>query len=144
MRVHIGERVYWGAPEVIYLEGSVKALNVQAATARVRIERATQNAAHLIGLVLVFACDGLMLLRGESPPDLVDQQAPARQSTQPMSDDEKIHGAAAALVYQKYGSNLSEEQRRDAVTQVITFLESDPALRTRIILSMDLIQTRES
>ena len=59
MILHTGERVYWGAPEVIYLEGTVLRLDETAQTVVVRIDRATPNSAHLIGEDVPFAADGL-------------------------------------------------------------------------------------
>lgn len=144
MHVCIGERVYWGAPEVIYLEGKVTALNEQTQAVRMRIERATPNSAHLVGSELVFASDGIMPVRGGSPPGLADRRETARRTVKPMSDEEKVRSAAAALVYQRYGNDLATEQRADLIEQVVGILNSDTALRARIIASMDLMLARES
>ena len=45
MILHLGERVYWGAPEVIYLEGTISKLDKAAQTAIVHIDRATPHSA---------------------------------------------------------------------------------------------------
>ena len=74
MILHTGERVYWGAPEVIYLEGTVIRLDETAQTVVVHIDRATPNSAHLIGEDLPFAADGLAPLQGESPAGITSER----------------------------------------------------------------------
>ncbi|GCE19689.1 hypothetical protein [Dictyobacter kobayashii] len=68
MILHVGERVFWGAPEVIYLEGTVVSLKPAEQTAVVHIERATPYSAHLINSDVPFAANGLVPLKGESLP----------------------------------------------------------------------------
>lgn len=68
MILHLGERVFWGAPEVIYLEGTINKLDEATQTVVVRIDRATPHSAHLIGTDIAFAANGLApLKRGDSP-----------------------------------------------------------------------------
>ncbi len=70
MILHLGERVYWGAPGVIYLEGIIIRLDEESQAVLVHIDRATPNSAHLIDTDVSFAADGLALLQGESPERL--------------------------------------------------------------------------
>ena len=60
-----------------------------------------------------------------------------------MSDDEKIQSAAAVAVHQQYGYALPTEQEQALIEQVTQTLNSDAAMRTRIIASMDEILNRE-
>ncbi|HEY6541744.1 MAG TPA: hypothetical protein VIZ18_12435 [Ktedonobacteraceae bacterium] len=143
MILHNGERVYWGAPEVIYLEGTIVRLDEAAQTVTVRIERATPNSAHLIGEDVPFAADGLTPLQGESPAGITSERAAQSSTAQPMSDEEKLHSAAAVAVYQKYGATISSEQREAMIAQVAQIIASDAAMRARIIESMDQILRRE-
>jgi hypothetical protein len=143
MMLQQGERVYWGAPEVIYLEGVITGLDEVAQTARVRVDRATPNASHLIGEEVPFAADGLAELRGESPAGTTPERNTAYTVDQQMSDEEKIRGAAAAAVHQKYGTTLTPEQRNSVIEQVAQAIEKDAEMRQRIIQSIDQILLRE-
>lgn len=143
MILHTGERVYWGAPEVIYLEGTIVRLDEAAQTVTVRIERATPNSAHLIGQDVPFAADGLTPLRGESPAGVTGERSAHSSPVQPMSDEEKLRSAAAVAVYQKYGTTISPEQRDAMIAQVMQVIASDAAMRARIIESMDQVLRRE-
>lgn len=143
MILYRGERVYWGAPEVIYLEGIITGLDEAAQTARVRVDRATPNASHLIGEEIPFAADGLAELRGESPAGTTLKRNTAYTEEQAMSDADKIRSAAAVAVYQKYGSTITPEQREAMIEQVAQVLNSDAEMRQRIIQSMDQILLRE-
>ena len=58
MILQLGERVYWGAPEVIYLEGTITQLDEATQSVVVHIERATPNSAHLVGTDTAFSADG--------------------------------------------------------------------------------------
>jgi hypothetical protein len=143
MILHRGERVYWGAPEVIYLEGIINGLDEAAQTVRVRIDRASPNASHLIGEEVPFAADGLAPLRGDSPAGTTQERNTAYEAVQPMSDAEKIRGAAAAAVHQRYGMTLSQDQRQAMIEQVAQAIEGDAEMRLRIIQSMDQVLLRE-
>jgi len=143
MILHLGERVYWGAPEVIYLEGVITKLDEEAQAVLVHIDRATPNSAHLIGSDVPFAADGVAPLKGESPAGITNKRDVQPRKSQPMSDDEKIHCAAAAAVYQKYGNTLSQEQKETIVEQVTQVLNNDPDMRARIVASMDQVLSRE-
>ena len=99
MILHLGERVYWGAPEVIYLEGTITKLDEGAQAALVHIDRATPNSAHLIGSDIPFAADGLTPLKGESPAGTTSVPNTEHYKAQPMSDDDKVRCAAAVAVY---------------------------------------------
>lgn len=143
MILHRGERVYWGAPEVIYLEGIITGLDEASQTARVSVDRATPNASHLIGEDVPFAADGLTPLRGESPPGTTRERNATYEPAQPMTEAEKIRNAAAVAVYQRYGTTISQEQRQAVIEQVAQALESDAEMRQRIIQSMDQVLTRE-
>jgi hypothetical protein len=116
MILHKGERVYWGTPEVIYLEGTITALDEEKQTVTVHIERATVHSAHLIGSEMAFAANGITTLSGESPPGTTDKRSTERQSLPPMSDDEKVQRAAAAAVHpamkQQIITSMNEILRR--------------------------------
>lgn len=143
MILHLGERVYWGAPEVIYLEGVITRLDETSQTALVRVDRATPNSSHLIGDDVPFAADGLVPLQGDTPPGVTSERGKSDQHAQPMSDNEKIRSAAAAAVYQKYGTTISYEQRQAMIEQVAQVINSDAGMRERIIHTMDQILKRE-
>ena len=143
MILHLGERVYWGAPEVIYLEGTIIKLDKTTQTVLVHIERATTNASHLVGEDVPFASDGLAPLRGDKPPEIINESASPGAPPQPMSDEEKIRCAAAVAVHQKYGTKVTPEQREAMITQVMQVISEDAEMRARIIDSMDQILLRE-
>lgn len=142
MILHRGERVYWGTPEVIYLEGTITALDEEKQTVIVHIERATSHSAHLIGSEVPFAANGVKPLTGESPPGTTDQHNAEQQPLPAMSDDEKIHRAAAAAVHQQHGYHLPGEQEETLITQVVQAIQSDPAMKQQIIASMNEILRR--
>ena len=143
MILHLGERVYWGAPEVIYLEGVISRLDEATQTVLVHVDRATPNSSHLIGDDVPFAADGLAPLHGDSPAGITSERGTSGQHAQPMSDEEKIRCAAAVAVYQRYGNTISSEQRQAMIEQVAQVLDSDAETRSRIIHSMDQILRRE-
>ena len=143
MILHLGERVYWGAPEVIYLEGTISKLDEASQTVIVHIDRATPHSAHLIGTDVAFAANGLAPLKVDSPPGVTSERSTQRQPPRRMSDAEKIRSAAAVAVHQQYGYTLPAEQENALVEQVAQTLNSDAAMRTRIIASMDEILNRE-
>lgn len=143
MILHTGERVFWGAPEVIYLEGTIVKLDEPAQRVTVHIERATPNSAHLIGEDVPFAADGLTPQKGESPAGITSERTARGSSTQPMSDEEKLRSAAAVAVYQRYGTTISHEQREAMIAQVMQIIAGDAAMRARIIESMNQILLRE-
>jgi len=144
MILHLGERVYWGAPGVIYLEGIITRLDKESQAVLVHIDRATPNSAHLIDTDVSFAADGLALLQGESPEGITQEQDADHFSADQMSDDEKIRCAAAVAVYQQYGNTLPTHQKEAMIEQVTEVLQSDTDMRTRIIASMDQILLRKS
>ncbi len=144
MILHLGERVYWGAPEVIYLEGTITRLDEENQSLLVHVDRATPNSAHLIGSDVPFSADGVAPLKGGTPAGITSERDVRRRPAQPMSDDEKIRGAAAVAVYQKYGNTLSAEQKEMMIEQVKQVLNSDPNLRERIIVSMNQVLSRET
>jgi hypothetical protein len=144
MILHLGERVYWGAPEVLYLEGIITGLDEETQTVLVHIDRATSNSAHLIDTDVSFAADGLTPMQGESPEGTTTEQNAHHFATAQMSDDEKIRSAAAAAVFQRYGNTLPIEQKEAMIKQVTAVIQNDKDMRTRIIESMDQILFRES
>jgi hypothetical protein len=144
MMLHLGERVYWGAPEVIYLEGLITRLDEESQAVLVHIDRATPNSAHLIGTDVSFAADGIAPLQGESPEGTTTEQSAQHDAAEQMSDDEKIRSAAAAAVYQRYGNTLAKDQKEAMTQQVCEVIQSDQDMRTRIIASMDQILLRSS
>ncbi len=144
MILHLGERVYWGAPEVIYLEGIITRLDEETQAVLVHIDRATPNSAHLIDTDVSFAADGLAPLQGESPEGIATEQSADHLSADQMSDDEKIRCAAAVAVYQQYGSTLPIHQKEAMIEQVTEVLQCDTDMRTRIIASMDQILLHKS
>lgn len=143
MILHMGERVYWGAPEVIYLEGTILQLNEENQTVLVHIDRATSNSAHLIGTDVPFAANGVTPFHGDSPEGTTTEQNTDRQNSHPMSDEEKVRSAAAAAVHQRYGTTLTGKEREQMIEQVAQVLNSDAEMRARIIASMDQILQRE-
>ncbi|HEX9132632.1 MAG TPA: hypothetical protein VF844_10090 [Ktedonobacteraceae bacterium] len=142
MILHLGERVYWGAPEVIYLEGTITRLDEESQAVLVHIDRATPNSAHLIGADMSFAADGLAPLQGESPDGITSERSLGQQPAGRMSDDEKVRCAAAVAVYQKYGNTIRAQQKEAMIEQVMQILNSDPEMRARIIASMDQLLLR--
>ncbi len=144
MILHLGERVYWGAPEVIYLEGIITRLDEEAQAVLVHIDRATPNSAHLINTDVSFAADGVTPMQGESPEGVTTEQSTQHITAGQISDDEKIRSAAAVAVYQRYGNTLSSDQKEAMIEQVSEVLQSDKDMRARIIASMDQILLRES
>ena len=143
MMLHLGERVYWGAPEVIYLEGIITRLDEETQAVLVHIDRATPNSAHLIDTDVSFAADGLAPLQGESPEGIISEHSADHYAAHQMSDDEKIRCAAAVVVYQKYGNTIPTHQKEAMIEQVSQVLNSEPDMRTRIIASIDQILLRE-
>ena len=143
MILHLGERVYWGAPEVIYLEGTITKLDEATQSVLVHVDRATPNSAHLIGTDIPFFSDGLAPLKGDSPPGITSERNTERTSAPRLSDDEKVRNAAAVAVHQKYGYTLPAEQERAMIDQVARVINDDPEMRKRIIASMDEILMRE-
>ncbi len=143
MILHKGERVYWGAPEVMYLEGTITALDEEKQTVIIHIERATPHSAHLIDSDMLFAADGVKPLSGESPPGITSERSTERRYLPPMSDDEKVQRAAAAAVHEQYGYHLPEEQEGKLIAQVVQIIQSDPAMKQQIITSMNEILRRE-
>ena len=143
MILHVGERVFWGAPEVIYLEGTVVSLQPAEQMAVVHIERATPHSAHLIDSNIPFAANGLAPLAGNSPPGVTDKRSTERVPVPQLSDDEKIRRTAATAIHQLYGYELPPEQEATLINQVKQELERDPARRAQIITSMDEILKRE-
>jgi hypothetical protein len=145
MILHLGERVYWGAPEVIYLEGTIHKLDAESQAVIVHIDRTTPHSAHLIDTNIVFAANGVAPLIGDSPPGVTSERNinPHPQPLRRISDEEKVRSAASVAVHQQYGYTLPKDQEDALVAQVAQTLNSDPALRTRIIASMDEILQRE-
>jgi len=143
MILHMGERVYWGAPEVIYLEGTILQLNEETQTVLVHIDRTTSNSAHLIGTDVPFAANGVTPLQGDSPEGTTTERSTDRLNSQPMSDEEKVRSAAAAAVHQRYGTTLTGKEREQMIEQVAQVLNSDTEMRARIIASMNQILQRE-
>ena len=143
MILHLGERVFWGAPEVIYLEGTISKLDEAAQAVVVHIDRATPHSAHLIDTEITFAADGLSPLKGDGPPGVTSQRSAQRQPSPRMNDHEKVRRAAAVAVHQQYGYALPEAQQNALIEQVEEALSRDPILRARIIASMDEILNRE-
>jgi hypothetical protein len=143
MILHVGERVYWGAPEVIYLEGAIIALDEKEQTVVVHIDRATPYSAHLIGADVPFAANGVKPLLGASPPGTTSERSTERMPPRIMSDAEKIRSAATALIRQQYGYELPAEQENALIEQVEQTINADTTLRQQIITSMDEILRRE-
>ncbi len=143
MILHLGERVYCGAPEVIYLEGTIRKLDEANQTVVVHIDRATPHSAHLIDTDVAFAANGVAPLKGDSPPGVTSERNMHPQPPCRMNDEEKIHSAASAAVHQQYGYTLPKDQEEALVAQVVQALNNDPTLRARIIASMDEILQRE-
>lgn len=140
---HSGERVYWGTPEVIYLEGTIITVNEETQTVIVHVECTTPHSAHLIGTDLPFAANGIAPLKGTGPPGTTTVYNAQRQPPPKLNDDQKIHNAAIAAVHQQFGYSLPTEQEDQLIQQVEETLNSDPNMRKRIIDSMNEILRRE-
>jgi hypothetical protein len=143
MILHKGERVYWGAPEIIYLEGTIVKLDEAAQSVVVHVDRATPHSAHLIGTDIPFAADGLAPLKGASPPGTTSERNAQRLPPLQLSDEEKVRRAASVAVHQQYGYNTPPAQEHALIEQVTQTLNSDPAMRAHIIASIDEILNRE-
>ncbi len=143
MILHVGEHVYWGAPEVIYLEGAIIALDEKEQTVVVHIDRATPHSAHLIGEDIPFAANGVKPLLGASPPGITSERSTERMPPRVMNDAEKIRSAATVLIRQQYGYDLPAEQENVLIEQVEQTINTDTTLRQQIITSMDEILRRE-
>jgi hypothetical protein len=143
MILHLGERVYWGAPEVIYLEGIITSLDEQGQAAIVHIDRATIHSAHLIGTDVPFTADGIKPLPGDSPPGTTTEHSIERQPVPEMNDEAKIRSTAAVAVHQQYGYKLDTATEATLIEQVTQVINSNPAMRKQIITSMDEILRRE-
>lgn len=143
MILHVGERVFWGAPEVIYLEGNIVSLDTAEQTATVHIERATPYSAHLINSNIPFAADGLTSIQGNSPPGTTDQYSAERLPPPQLSDEEKVRRTAATAVHQLYGYELPAEQETSLIQQIAHELAQDPVRKAKIINTMDEILKRE-
>jgi len=143
MILHLGQRVYWGAPEVIYLEGIITQLDEARQSVVIHIERATPNSAHLIGTDAAFFADGLALLKGNSPPGVISQRSEQRQPAPQLNDEEKVRSAASVAIHQQYGYELPPEQERMLIDQVARVINADPAMRVRVIASMNQLLSRE-
>ena len=94
MILHMGERVYWGAPEVMYLEGVITRLDDEKQAVLVHIDRATPNSAHLIDTDVAFSADGLAPMQGNSP-----EGTTAERNTQ--------HSAVGQTVIHQLSSKVS-------------------------------------
>ncbi|SRR6266480_5175331 len=143
MILHLGQRVYWGAPEVIYLEGTITRLDETTQSVVVHIDRATPNSAHLIGTGATFFADGLTILKGKSPPGVTSQRSEQHQPAPQMNDEGKVRSAASVAVHQQYGYELPPEQEHMLIDQVAQVINADPAMRSRVIASMNQILARE-
>jgi hypothetical protein len=143
MILHKGERVYWGAPEVIYLEGTIVSLDEKDQSVVVHIERATPHSSHLIGADVPFAANGVKPLTGDSPPGTTSERSAQRQQPPEMSDEEKIRRAAAVAVHERYGYALPPQQEQELIDQVAEALNNDQPMRAQIIASMSEILRRE-
>jgi hypothetical protein len=143
MILHLGERVYWGAPEVIYLEGTIIALDEQTQTAKVHIDRATLHSAHLIGTDIPFAADGIKPITGDSLPGTTSEYNEKQALAPEMNDEEKIRRAAAVAVHQQYGYKLDNDKEAILIEQLAQVINDDQAMRQQIITSMNEILRRE-
>lgn len=143
MILHVGERVYWGAPEVIYLEGIITRVDEASQTVTVHIDRATPHSAHLINTDLPFAANGVMPLRGTSPRGTTTEPTTEHQPPRILSPEEKITLAATVAVHQQYGYDLPAEQEAAMIEQIAQTLNNDPAIREHILAAMDEILRRE-
>jgi hypothetical protein len=128
----------------MYLEGVITRLDEETQAVLVHIDRATPNSAHLIDTDVSFAADGLTPMQGTSPEGTTTERDVHHSMTEQMSDDEKVRNAAAAAVYQRYGSSLSGEQSEVMIDQVYDVIQGDADMRARIIASMDQILSRET
>lgn len=143
MILHLGERVFWGAPEVIYLEGAITQLDEQSQTVMVHVDKATTYSAHLIGTDMPFAADGVKPLTGDTPPGVTSERSTERIPPPKLSDEEKIRSAAAVAVHQQYGYTLPSEQEQALIGQVAQVLGSDRDMRAHVIDTMNAILERE-
>jgi hypothetical protein len=143
MILHLGERVFWGAPEVIYLEGTITQLDEESQTVMVHVDKATLHSTHLIGTDMPFAADGVKPLTGDTPPGVTSERSAQRLPPPKLSDEEKIRRAAAVAVHQQYGYTLPSEQEQTLIEQVAQVLSNDADMRTHVIEAMNAILERE-
>jgi hypothetical protein len=143
MILHLGERVFWGAPEVIYLEGTITQLDEESQTVMVHVDKATPHSAHLIGTDMPFAADGVKPLTGDTPPGVTSERSAQRLPPARLSDEEKIRRAAAVAVHQQYGYTLPSEQEQTLIEQVAQVLSNDADMRAHVIEAMNAILERE-
>ena len=143
MILHLGERVFWGAPEVIYLEGTITQLDEQAQTVMVHVDKATAHSAHLIGTDMPFAAEGVKPLSGDTPPGVTSEHSTERLSPSKLSDEEKIQRAAAVAVHQQHGYGLPLAKEQALIAQVAQVLNSDSEMRSHVIDTMNAILERE-
>jgi hypothetical protein len=128
----------------MYLEGVITRLDDEKQAVLVHIDRATPNSAHLIDTDVAFAADGLAQMQGNSPEGTTAERNIQHSAVGQMSDDEKVRGAAAAVVYQRYGNSLPGVQKQAMIDQVCQVIQGDAEMRARIIASMDQILSREA
>jgi hypothetical protein len=143
MILYSGQRVFWGAPEVIYLEGAITRLDEESQTVIVHVDKATPHSAHLIGTDLPFAADGVTPLKGDTPPGVTSEHSTERFPAPELSDEEKIRRAAAVAVHSQYGYDLPPEQEQTLIEQVAALLSNDTAMRAHVISTMNAILERE-
>lgn len=143
MILHTGQRVFWGAPEVIYLEGAITQLDEESQTVMVHVDKATPHSAHLIGTDLPFAADGVKPLTAETPPGVTSERSTERFPAPKLSDEEKIRRAAAVAVHSQYGYTLPPEQEQTLIEQVAGLLGNDTEMRVHVISTMNAILERE-
>lgn len=143
MILHLGERVFWGALEVIYLEGTIIQLDEQSQTVMVHVDKATLHSTHLIGTDMPFAADGVKPLTGDTPPGVTSERSTQRLPPAKLSDEEKIRRAAAVAVHQQYGYTLPSEQEQTLVAQVAQVLSNDTNMRAHVIEAMNAILEHE-
>src|SRR6266851_1415408 len=102
----------------------------------------TTGRGHLIGTDTAFFADGLTSLKGNSPPGVTSQRSDQRQPAPQLNDEEKVRSAASVAVHQQYGYELPPEQERSLIDQVAQVINADPAMRARVIASMNQLLSR--
>jgi len=61
-----------------------------------------------------------------------------------LNDEEKVRSAASVAIHQQYGYELPPEQERSLIDQVAQVINADPAMRARVIASMNQLLSRET
>src|SRR5258708_8280976 len=91
-----------------------------------------------------FLGDGLASRKGNSHLGVTSQRSQQRPPAPQLNDEEKVRSAASVAVHQQYGYELPPEQELTLIDQVAQVINADPAMRARVIASMNQLLSRET